>query len=190
MFRFMVGLIVVLALLIVAGSAAATEVSVKISGPGAVNDSTIKAGEPVSFDIYIENDRKFTCFTMGFKMISKDIKKVVHVADTTGGLNERGDVKGYNGWQDASIYDLGGVYVIEADWDGTLPEVVGFGGLCAYKKYEPHDLQKCLSWDLRIEQPGSITVDSSYFSPGGKWIFGQPAHEPAWKGPYTFLVVQ
>ncbi len=190
MSRFAVSFIVLTALLLAAGSATATSVNMKISGPGAVNDSTIKAGEPVSFDVYIANDRTFTAFTIGFKLISTDIKTVAHVADSGKGHNKAGDVKAFNGWEDFSIWDLGGLYVVESDWDGKLPDVLGFGGLCAYKKYEPHDEMKCLSWDLRIDEPGSIVVDSSFFPPGGKWIFGQPAHAPAWGGPYTFKVVK
>lgn len=190
MFRFSISFIVIAAMLCVAGSAVASSVNVKISGPGAVNDTTIKAGQPVSFDVYIANDKKYTCFTIGFKMISSDIKNVVHVADSGKGNNPRGDVKGWNGFQDASIWDLGGLHVVESNWDGKMPELLGFGGLCAYKAYEPHEMQKCLSWDMRFDEVGTFVVDSSWFPPGGKWVMGQPAHEPVWGGPYTFTVVK
>jgi hypothetical protein len=36
--------------------AASTDVTLKVSGPGAVDASTIKAGQPVSFDFYFANN--------------------------------------------------------------------------------------------------------------------------------------
>ena len=168
----------------------ASSVSIKLSGPGAVNDSTIKAGEKVSFDIYILNDAKYTCFTMGFKISSSDIVAVGHPADSGNGMNPKGDVKAYDGFKDASIFDLGGLYVVESDWDGKLPDLIGFGGLCAYKSYEPREEAKKISFDLLFDEVGTIVVDSSFFPPGGQWVFGQPKHIPAWGGPYTFQVVK
>ncbi len=170
------------------------QVQVKISGKGAVNDSTIKAGEPVSMDIYIENDSLFTGFSLGFALTSPDIKKVIHVSDKGNGLNKNGDVKGYNGWQDKSIWNYGGVFVVERDWDGKLPELLGFGGLCIQREYKPHKLQKCLSFDLIIPTPGTITVDSSFYPPGGTWLFAAPkpgaTQTPQWGGPYTYKVIK
>ena len=168
----------------------ATSVGVKISGPGAVNDSTIKAGQNVNFDIYFNNDTEWRGFSLGFKFASPNIKTVVHVADSGNGLNKRGDVKGFNSWQDKSIWDLGGVYVVESDWNGKLPELLGFGGICVKQRYKPHDTQKNLSVTMRFNDPGKITVDSSYFPPTGKWLFASPNYKPKWNGPYKFTVVK
>jgi hypothetical protein len=44
----------------------ASSVSMKISGPGAVNDSTIKVGEKVTVDIFIVNDTVFRGYSLGF----------------------------------------------------------------------------------------------------------------------------
>jgi hypothetical protein len=175
-------------------SVLAGSVSMKISGPGAVNDSTIKAGEQVSVDIYIANDTIFKGYSLGFAIKSPTIKTVVHVVDSGNGLNDRGDIKGYNGWDDKSIWDFGGVFVVERDWDGELPEILGFGGLSIKKLYEPHELAKVLSFELIIPDTGVITIDSSFFPPGGTWMFSAPppgrTEEPDWLGPYTFKVIK
>lgn len=175
-------------------SVLASSISMKISGPGAVNDSTIKAGEKVSVDIYIANDSVFKGYSLGFTVKSPTIKTVVHVVDSGNGLNERGDIKGYNGWDDKSIWDFGGVFVVERDWDGELPEIVGFGGLSIKKIYEPHELAKVLSFEMIVPDTGVITIDSSFFPPGGTWMFSAPPpgrmEEPDWLGPYTFKVIK
>lgn len=175
-------------------SVLASSVSMKISGPGAVNDSTIKAGDTVSVDIYIANDSVFKGYSLGFTVKSPTIKTVVHVVDSGNGLNDRGDIKGYNGWDDKSIWDFGGVFVVERDWDGELPEIVGFGGLSIKKIYEPHELAKVLSFEMIVPDTGVITIDSSFFPPGGTWMFSAPppglTEEPDWLGPYTFKVIK
>lgn len=175
-------------------SVLAGSVSMKISGPGAVNDSTIKAGENVLVDIYITNDTVYSGFSLGFAITSPTIKSIVHVADSGNGLNDSGDIKGYGGWEDKSIWDFGGVFAVERDWDGKLPEVLGFGGLCVKKEYEPHKLAKVLSFEMIVPEPGLITIDSSFFPPGGSWMFSAPppgrAEEPGWLGPYTFNVIK
>ncbi len=179
---------------VLAGPVQAGTISMQLSGEGAVNDSTIKAGEPVSLDVYVENDSLYTGFSFGFAFTSKDIKKIEHLPDTAGGLNDRGDIKGHNGWQDATIWNLGGVYVVERDWDGELPELIGFGGLSVQQEYESHENQKCLSFDLLVPEPGVITVDSAFYPPGGRWLFATPKpganEEPKWNGPYSFKVVK
>jgi len=175
-------------------SVLASSVSMKISGPGAVNDSTIKAGDTVSVDIYIANDSVFKGYSLGFTVKSPTIKTVVHVVDSGNGLNDRGDIKGCNGWDDKSIWDFGGVFVVERDWDGELPEVLGFGGLSIKKIYEPHELAKVLSFEMIVPDTGVITIDSSFFPPGGTWMFSAPpparTEEPDWLGPYTFKVIK
>ena len=189
------GLVTVMGVLLVfAGFAAAGSIGMKLSGPGAVNDTTIKAGEPVAVDIYVENDSLFTGFSFGFAIKSKDIKKIVHVADSAGGLNEAGDIKGHNGWQDHSVWNFGGVHAVERNWDGELPELIGFGGLCVQQEYKPHEKKKCISLNMIVPTPGTLTLDSAYYPPGGRWLFATPkpgaAQEPAWEGPYNFKVVK
>ena len=185
-----------LCLLVMATISHAATVSMKLSGPGAVNDSTIKAGEKVSFDVYIENDATRLGFTLGFKMTSDDIKKVVHVADSGNGLNELGDLKGHNGFHDASIWDIFGVMAVESDWDGVLPDTVGFGGLATKAGYAAGKMEKKLSWECVVPEAGTLVVDSCFFPPGGKWLFSSPAdiadsaYTPGWLGPYKFKVVK
>ncbi|UCC45093.1 MAG: hypothetical protein JSU65_04020, partial [Candidatus Zixiibacteriota bacterium] len=132
-------LISCLILLLAAAAAMGASVSLKLSGPGAVNDSTIAIGQNVFVDIYWANDKDRRGFTAGFVIKSEDIKTVVHVADSGKGLNELGDVKGYNGWEDKSVFDITGVMVPTNDWDGELPDILGFGGAVAKQMWGPHE---------------------------------------------------
>ena len=182
-------------MIVAVASVGATGISLKLSGPGAVNDSTIKAGETVSVGILIENDTIFTGFTMGFKITSPDLSSVVHVADKGNGLNEAGDIKGFNGWQDESVWDFNGVWVRETNWDGELPDTLGFGGLAVKKNYTAHKTEKKLSFDIMVHQAGTLIIDSSFYPPGGKWLFSAPARigvslSPNWGGPYKYNVVK
>ncbi|MEW6413442.1 MAG: hypothetical protein AB1483_13380 [Candidatus Zixiibacteriota bacterium] len=188
--RFLLLLAVFAAATVLAGSAMAAGIALKISGPGAVNDSTIKAGEKVSFDLYFENDTVFTLINVGFKITSPDIAAVTHVADSGKGRNVMGDVKAYNGFQDNSIFDMGGLHVVETDWDGKLPELIGFGALCVQNTYQPHPMQKNISMDMIFKTPGTVVVDSAFFPPRGVWMFAAPKVSPTWPGPYKFTVVE
>ena len=178
-----------LVVLLAAGSSMAGSIALKLSGPGAVNDSTIKAGKSVFLDFYMTNDKTRKGFMIGFKLSSKDIKEVIHVTDTTGGLNHNGDIKGHNGFNDKSTFDLFGVKVPEIDWDGKLPDVIGMGGVVVKQRYEPHEIQKCLSMELVVPQSGTLTIDSTFWPPGGYWKYDN-AELPEWKGPYSFSVIE
>jgi hypothetical protein len=186
-----IGLMVSVFLLATAAWGASTLVSVKVSGPGVVNDSTLKANEKVSVDIYFDNDTIWKGFSLGFKLVSMDIKHVVHVVDSGKGVNERGDIKAFNGWQDNSVWDFGGLYVVERDWDGKLPDLLGFGGVSVKRHFGPtKESQKNLSFDIIISEPGTLVVDSAFYPPGGKWMFSLPSYTPKWAGPYRFKVVK
>jgi hypothetical protein len=161
----------------------------KLSGPGAVDDTTIKAGEPFFLDLYFSNDTLRRGISVGFKIVSDDIKSIVHVADSGMGLNPNGDIAGYNGWQDKSVFDFTGVIVSEDDWDGILPDTVGFAGIVIKKRWQPQESQKNLSMHLMIPTPGTIVVDSAFFPPGGDWMYDNE-QKPGWGGPYTFKVVE
>jgi len=181
-----------LALLFVAGTISAATISVGVSGKGAVNDSTVIAGEPFSLDVFIANDSVQRGFTIGFRLTSDNIKKIVHVADSGNGMGTRGDVKGYNGWEDKSIWDLSGVFVVESDWDGNFPDTIGFGGVCVKQNYNPHPKQKCLSMDMMAPTEGTFMIDSSFWNPSGIWIFAgenQTSSMPVWNGPHKVKVV-
>lgn len=179
-----------LLILLAVPSVFAAEVGLQLTGPGAINDSTIKVGEKVTVDIMFLNDTSWAGFTLGFAISSPDIKRIEHPADSGNGLNEHGDVKGYNGFDDRSIWDLAGIFVVPRDWDGELPELMGFGGVCVKQRYEAHDWEKKLSFDLVVPEPGTLVIDSAFFPPGGNWLYSAPAHEPVWHGPYQFKVVK
>ncbi|MEW6050554.1 MAG: hypothetical protein AB1644_05775 [Candidatus Zixiibacteriota bacterium] len=166
-----------------------SEISVKISGPGAVDASTIKVGEKVSIDLYFSNSKPRKAFTTGFKLSSPDIKTLEHPADPGMGVNETGDIKGHNGWNDNSVWDLKGLLVNKGDWDGTLPDYVGIGGVAVKQRFQPQASTKQVSFDLVVPEAGTLVVDSVFFPPGGYWKFSDN-DRPAWGGPYTFKVVK
>jgi hypothetical protein len=192
--------IVLAGLFLLAGSAwAESSISMGISGPGAVNDSTIKAGKNVFIDIYTVNDKERTGVSFGFEISSKDIDTIIHVADSGNGVNVTGDVKGYNGWEGKKIFDVTGVMAPEHGWDGVLPDLIGFAGAVAKMRYEPHKKMKVLSMELIVPKPGTLTIDSAFFPPGGtwKWVPGNMAEEgepqydrPTWMGPYSWKVIE
>lgn len=171
-----------------------TIISLQISGEGAIDQSTIKAGKPVSVDVYWENkDDDRRGFTTGFKISSDDIKTIVHVTDSGNGENAAGDVKAYNHFGGAETWDFIGLQLVTVNWDGALPDVIGFGGLRVRNRYDAHENRKVLSWDMMVPETGEITIDSSYWPPSGIWaIVGPDGNEirPEWKGPYTFEVVE
>ena len=179
--------LLILSLCLSTSAFSGTSVSLKLSGDGAVNDSTITAGKKVSVDVYMENEGTFKGMSLGFVINSKDIKKVIHPTDSANGINKNGDVKAFNGWEDKSVWDLG-FFIAPTDWDGILPDNLGFGGASMFKEYKPHKLQKMLSFDLIFEEAGTFTIDSSFFKPSGRWLLAEPKTAPAWSGPYTFTV--
>lgn len=188
------GMALVLVVLCAAIAMGETKISVAISGPGAVDETTIKAGEPVSVDIYWDNgDDDRRGFTTGFRIFSETIKTIIHVADSSGGLTEAGDVKAHNGWEGFSAWDFTGIRAVLNDWDGELPETIGFGGLRVKNVYDAHENKKVLSWTIIVPETGKFTIDSTFYLPGGIWaIVGPDGAEikPAWGGPYTFKVVE
>jgi len=184
--------ITIIALFLFSGSAmAAGSISAKISGPGALNDSTIKAGEIFSIDIYMTNDTLRRGMSFGFKLTSDNIKKVIHVKDSVENVrgNENGDLKGFNGWEDKTVWDFSGLLATMTDWDGNLPDTVGFAGVVIKQRYGPHDLMKNISMNLIVNEEGILVFDSSFFPPGGKWKYDNN-EKPVWGGPYKFKVVK
>jgi len=191
--RILVGVLIAVA--IGAGVALSeTTISMAISGPGAVNDSTIKAGEPVSVDIYWENgDDDRRGFTTGFKITSDTIRNIIHVVDSGNGVNAAGDIKAHGGWEGTKAWDFTGIKAVIVDWDGELPETIGFGGLRVKNVYNAHEKKKVLSWTMIVPEVGTISIDSSFYKPGGIWaIVGADGVEipPVWEGPYIYQVVE
>lgn len=193
-FLLSAALVIFAAFSVQAGSGAS--VALKLSGEGAVNDSTIKAGTPVAIDVYMTNDTARQAFTLGFKFVSKSIKTLIHPAADSAApnrieTNKRGDVRGFEGWQDKSIWDFGGVYVVEKDWDGVMPELLGFGGIAVKQGLQPiAKPTRILSINLVVPDTGRFVVDSAFYPPGGAWLITPPSVAPKWSGPYSFKVVK
>lgn len=176
-------------------TALATSVKMKLSGPGKVNDSTIKAGQKVDLDIYLTNDSTHLGISIGFKLTSPDnsIKTVIHPVDSGKGLNGfNGDIKGFGPYADRTIFDLLN-QVVPTDWDGKLPDLMGIL-TCGFKKsWEPMPETKAYSIELIVPDAGILKVDSAFFPPGGTWLVTKKnaaAAAPAWGGPYKFKVVK
>ncbi|MEW5796290.1 MAG: hypothetical protein AB1772_07995 [Candidatus Zixiibacteriota bacterium] len=171
-----------------------TTITLGLSGPGAVNDSTIKAGQPVSVDVYWESkDVDIRGFTTGFRVYSPTIKAIVHVADSGKGINPAGDLKAHGGWEGTNTWDFSGIRVIPTDWDGTLPDTIGFGGARAKVAESAHPRKKVLSWTMLVPTTGQILVDSTFFRPSNIWAVALTAGKevrPLWNGPYKFSVIE
>ncbi len=164
-------------------------VEMKISGPAAINDSTVKVGERLSLEFYFSNDTIRRGISVGFKLVSDEIKSVIHIADSGNGLNDLGDIKGLNGWEGKSVFDFTGIIVSTEDWDGIMPDTVGLVGIVLKKRWQPQPLQKQVVMDMIFPEPGTVVVDSSFFPTGGEWMFDNE-QQPGWGGPYKFQVVQ
>jgi hypothetical protein len=196
MFTKRIAVLAVLMLVLSAGMALSATVSMKISGPGKVNDSTIKAGEKVSFDVYIMNEIDRKGLSVGFKFFSPDssIKQIKHPADSGKGMeNTAGDVKSWGPYNGHDMFDLLNSAVSD-DWDGKLPDNMGFMTHIMKKTYLKLDNMKAYSMDVIVPNPGTLVVDSSFFGSGGVWMMVTEAtmepHIPEWKGPYKFKVVK
>jgi hypothetical protein len=161
----------------------------EVSGPGVVDSTTIKAGEKVSLDLYFSNDKERRGVSVGFLFDSENIKEIVHVPDSGNGLTELGDIKGHNGWEDKSVFDFTGIIVPLNDWDGVLPDTVGFAGIVIKKRWQPQELAKQLSIDIIVPDTGTLVIDSTYFPPGGDWMYDNE-ERPGWEGPYKLKVVK
>ena len=181
-----------------------TAISVGISGPGMINDSTIKVGQPVSVDVYWTNkDDDRRGFTTGFRMYSETIKSIKHRPDSgktftwadSGKVIDTAvaNVRAHAGWEGTNVWDFTGIREVPINWDGNLPDTIGFGGLVVKNRYGIHDKKRVLSWTIIVPQAGTLVVDSTYFRPGGIWaIVGEDGIEikPAWGGPYKFKAVE
>ncbi|MBK7143367.1 MAG: hypothetical protein IPH75_14940 [bacterium] len=197
MFMKRMAALMVMSLVLMAGMAYSADVSMKISGPGAVDATTIKAGQKVTFDVYITNEIERRGLSIGFKFYSPDstIKSISHPADSGKGMdNTKGDVKSWGPYAGSKTFDVLNAAVTD-NWDGTLPDVMGFMAHIMYKKYMPHENMKAYSMDVIVPNAGTLAVDSSFFEPGGNWMMVTEAtepepHRPTWNGPYTFKVVK
>lgn len=171
-------------------------IKLALSGEGVVNDSTIKAGQPVTVEIHFENDTTRSVFTAGFAITSPDIKTITHVKNADGSMVDSSHVKGYNGFEDKSVWDMTGLKVMEIDWDGNLPELLGFGGVAIRQGMQKQDWTKQISFDIVVPSAGTIVIDSSFYPPRNPWVFATPARAggepvyPDWYGPYTIKVVE
>jgi hypothetical protein len=196
MSRIKMTLMVALSCMLLSSIGMATSIKMKLSGPGRVNDSTIKAGQKVGFDIYVTNDTTHLGLSAGFKFTSPDnsIKMIVHSVDSGKGMDgSKGDVIGFNGFGDRSMFDLVNQVVL-SDWDGKLPDLMGFF-TCGFKKnWPPMPETKAYTIEMIVPTPGILKVDSAFYPPGGSWIVttmktALPS-TPSWGGPYKFKVVK
>lgn len=190
--------VAIVAMALSAAAEPTTKVNMKLSGPGAVNDSTIKAGQPVSIDVYLSTKSELKAVSMGFRISSPDIKTVAHVKDSGAWLGGAAGIKGWNGWNDFSKWDFLNRPVYK-DWDGNLPDTLGFVTAVAKKKYLPHEEMKVYSVEMIVPGPGILTLDTAFYPPGGSWkvVLSPKApgeknsdEKPGWKGPYKWTVVK
>ncbi len=197
MTRITVTIIAALLCALFVSAATAASVSMKLSGPGKVNDTTIKAGQKVSLDLYLSNDTTHMGLSVGFKFSSPDgsIKTIVHPVDSTVKAVEgsKGDIIAFNGFEDRSRFDLLNQVVL-SDWDGKLPDVMGFMMHVFKKRWDKMPETKAYSIQFVVPEAGMLKVDSCFFPPAGRWIATTEkaivSDVPKWGGPYKFRVVK
>ena len=173
----------------------APSVSHKLAGDGVVNDSTIKAGQPVTVEVYMTNDTIRSGLSVGFRITSDDIEKIVHVGDSGNGMTDLGDLKAYNGFETKQYFDLNGLWINTSAWNGNLPDTIGIAGLNIKAEYPPHNKMKTLSFDIMVPTAGTIVIDSSFCQPGITWKTFKKVNRPrpdfpTWDGPYRITVVE
>ena len=166
-------------------------VRLEVSGEGAIGKDKIKAGAPFSVDLYASNGGEQSGFTLGFQFTGKDgLKSVVHIfdKDADSAVYHLSSINAYNGFEDRSIWDLGGIQKRVDSWDGTLPDSALVGGISMNNVWGVTAEKKYFSFEMIAISAGTLCIDSAYIPPGGAWMYA-PGPNPAWGGPYCFKVV-
>ncbi|MCH9031695.1 MAG: hypothetical protein IIB00_05490 [candidate division Zixibacteria bacterium] len=166
-------------------------VRVEVSGEGAIGKDKIESGVPFNMDVYASNGSKRSGFTLGFQFTGKDgLKSVVHIfdKDADSASYHLSSISAYNGFEDRSIWDLGGLQRRVDSWDGNLPDSALVGGICMNNVWGVTTEKKYFSFEMIAVGAGTLCIDSAYIPPGGAWMFA-PGSNPSWEGPYCFEVV-
>ncbi|HSH00405.1 MAG TPA: hypothetical protein VLB27_10165, partial [candidate division Zixibacteria bacterium] len=98
----------------------------------------------------------------------------------------------FNGFEDKSIWDMGGLRTPVRSWDGSLPDTVLIGGVAMNKGLEPCKMTHFVSFALQADAAGTLCIDSAFVEPGGDWLFAstEGSIRPGWNGPYCVTVVK
>ena len=163
----------------------------EVSGEGAIGKDKIKSGVPFMIDVYASNGGDQSGFTVGFEFTGKDgLKSVVHVfdKDADSATYHLSSISAYNGFEDRSIWDLGGLQRRVDSWDGNLPDSALVGGISMNNVWKATAEKKYFSFEMIAVGSGTLCIDSAYIPPGGAWMFA-PGPNPVWEGPYCFKVI-
>jgi len=142
----------------------------------------IKSGVPVTFTMRaINNSGEYvTALTNGYRVYSPDGAQWDTLTANT--------FSAFTG-----LFD-GGFFVDEINVDGSGTDTIGLGGLAIYNPGMP-DGYNDLAYTITIGPIDSIydgqiiCVDSSFYPPGGDWLWAaQSALYPEWSGPHCFTV--
>lgn len=181
--------------LALANSANAQQVIAKVGGDGVVGADSVKAGAPFTIDIWMENGGVQKGFTLGFALSGKNgLKSISHgwsSKPTDSAFNPTSNILAFNGFEDASIWDMGKLMKKVTSWDGNLPDTTLIGGVSMNKSWEKNEMTHYVSFAVQANEAGTICVDSAYVAPGGAWLFAgaESSGPPKWDGPYCFTVV-
>ncbi|MFQ5608103.1 MAG: hypothetical protein ACE5GA_09160 [Candidatus Zixiibacteriota bacterium] len=179
----------------IAGSAAAQGVKMKVGGEGVIGKDSVRAGESFSFDLYMSNDGFYSGFTLGFKLYGEGgIKTVKHAWTSSpkdSAFDPSSNIHPFNGFEDKSVWDMGGFMRRVQDWDGKLPDYALIGGVAMNKGWNKCDFTHFVSFEMSANGKGKVCMDSAFVSPGGDWLYASKdgAITPGWAGPYCVTVV-
>jgi hypothetical protein len=108
-------------------------------------------------------------------LTSPDIKTITHPEDQDNGMGEHGDVRAYNGWENKSIWSLGGMYVVKRDWDGKVPELIGFGDKVGFTVEFDHDTELATGVDIGLDN-AFRSGSARPFGGNGQTFFSKQVH--------------
>ncbi len=172
-------------LLLCAGKTGATTIWAEATP--ALGSDTIAAGAFVTIDIYLDYDGEYNLqgISLPFTFYSPDgsIIDVIHRA-VPGGLGTYGSVEFIEPL--ASYWNLFHA-VMEAGWDGALPDTIGTVGISLYGLEPGLGSMHHLRFNFEINQEGTICIDSSdHPDQSWDWILEEPT---PFNGPYCWSVV-
>jgi hypothetical protein len=155
---------------------------VTLSGPGAGPGDTILAGQPVTFDIHLQNftGENILGMSHGFEIYSPDgATWAIPTYDTAGGLD--------------AYFELG-VFTTSASVTGSGADSIGVGAAAMFTGIPDFydDVIFTITTQVSSAQAGKhLCIDSAFIPPSWTWTWslsGSGAITPSWDGPKCYYI--
>jgi len=182
---------------------AADRVYIDIAADGSTTAvDTMLSGHDYQVRIWIENDATIMAMTMGFLLMSGDGAAWQWQSQSSGYGPSAAItvVSGCRMYPPDSIWNFGGLYVIEKDFNGASPDSILLGGVNSHvgRGLSPGSLQHMVSFHFKALAPGSsmatLCIDTSFIPPAGfwKWDLGGQVVYPtvSWGHPTKCWVIR